>query len=95
MIIIKDAFCTMAGDLLGGLDLKGFLSTFAICLVLCVIATFLFGELLVSNIWADVVAIAFLLAVSITVFMNQDSRIEELEKKIQQLQSGKESSSGE
>ncbi len=66
-----------------------------VCLVLCVITLFFFGGLLFSNIWAVIVFAALLLAILITVLKNLDSKIEELEKKIQQLQNEKESPLGE
>ncbi len=65
--------------------MKNFISTFFACLVVCWIATFFFVGLIANNIWAIIIIVAFLLAVLITVFMNQESRIEELEKKIEQL----------
>ncbi|SDL05626.1 hypothetical protein [Natronincola ferrireducens] len=64
--------------------MKGFISTFFACIVICLIATFFFASFL-DNIWAIIVFIAFLLAVLITVFLNQESRIEELEKKMEKL----------
>lgn len=70
--------------------MKEFLGTFVICTILCVVAVFFFAGLFVENIWAVVVAVSFVLAILITVLMNQDSRIEELEKKIKQLQNEEE-----
>lgn len=66
------------------------MSAFFFCLVICAVAVFFFAGLLMSNIWADVVAVAFLLAILITVFVNQDARIAALEQQIRQLQSEKE-----
>ncbi len=63
--------------------MKEFISTFFICLVICGVATFFFAGLILNNIWAIVIIVAFLLAVLITAFMNQESRIEELEKKME------------
>ncbi len=65
--------------------MKNFISTFFACLVLCVVAAFFFAHLIFTNIWAIVIFVAFLLAVFITAFMNHESRIEELEKKMEQL----------
>jgi cell division protein FtsB len=45
--------------------------------------------LIVENIWALIIFIAFVLAVLITVFIKQESRIEELEKKMEELLSNK------
>lgn len=65
--------------------MKEFISTFFICLVICCIAVFFFAGLILNNIWAITILIAFLLAVIITVFMKQETRIEELEKKVENL----------
>jgi len=64
--------------------MKGFVSTFFACIFICLIATFSFASFL-YNIWAMIVFVAFILAMGITAFMNQESRIGELEKKIEQL----------
>jgi len=58
--------------------LKGFVSTFFACIFICLIAIFLFSSFL-YNIWAMIVFVAFILAMVITAFMNQESRIVELE----------------
>lgn len=71
-----------------GFKLKEFISTFFICLVVCGIATF-FAGLILNNIWAIIVIVAFLLAVLITAFMNQESRIEDLEKKMEKTLNNK------
>lgn len=68
-----------------GFKLKEFINTFFACLVVCGVATFFFAGRILNNIWAIIIIVAFLLAVLITVFMNQESRIEELEKKIEKL----------
>lgn len=65
--------------------MKDFISTFFACLVVCVVAAFLFAGFFVTNIWAMIIFVAFLLAVLITIFMNQETRIEELEKKMEKL----------
>ncbi len=65
------------------LELKEFISTFILCLIVCWVATFFFVGLIINNIWAIVIIVAFLLAVLITAFMNQQSRIEELERKME------------
>lgn len=68
--------------------MKNFLSTFFICLVLCAVLTFFFAGIFIGNIWRIMVLVAFLLSLLITAFMHQDTRIEALEKKIEQLQNG-------
>lgn len=60
-----------------------FISNFFACLVVCVVAIFFFGGLIFTNIWAMIILVALFLAVLITVFMSQESRIEELEKKME------------
>lgn len=69
--------------------MKGFLETFMVCLILCAVVTFFGAGLLLSNIWADVVVVALLLAISVTAYMNQDARIDQLEKMVEQLQKEK------
>lgn len=69
--------------------MKGFLETFVVCLILCAAVTFLGAGLLLSNIWADVAVVALLLAISVTAYMNQDARIDQLEKTVEQLQKEK------
>lgn len=65
--------------------MKEFISTFFVCLIVCGVATFFFAGLIINNIWGIIVMVAFLLAVLITVFISQESRIEELEKKMEKL----------
>ena len=65
--------------------MKNFISTFFMSLVICVVGAFLFAGLLVNNFWASIFAISFALSVLITAFMNLESRILELEKKIKKL----------
>jgi Ca2+-dependent lipid-binding protein len=77
---------SVPGDsVLGGLKLKNFISTFFACLMVCGVAAFFFAHLIFTNIWAIIILVAFLLAVFITVLISYESRIEELEKKMEQL----------
>lgn len=69
--------------------MKKFIGTFLACIVICWIFAFFFLGLIIENIWALIIFIAFLLAVFITIFINQDSRIEELEKKMEELLNNK------
>ncbi|MFC0472280.1 hypothetical protein ACFFHM_17730 [Halalkalibacter kiskunsagensis] len=71
------------------MKLKEFMGTFLACIVICWIFTFFFLGLIVENIWALIIFISFVLAVLITVFIKQESRIEELEKKMEELLSNK------
>ncbi len=65
--------------------MKNFISTFFMSLVICVVGAFLFAGLLVNTLWASIFAIAFVLSVLITAFINLESRLLELEKKIEKL----------
>lgn len=65
--------------------MKDFLGVFLICYIVCVIATFFFGSFILSNIWGSFIVVALILAMIITGFINQDTRIDELEKKMAQL----------
>lgn len=69
--------------------MKEFIGTFLVCIVGCWIAAFFFLGLILENIWALIIFIAFVLAVFITVFMSQESRIEDLEKKVEKLLNNK------
>lgn len=65
--------------------MKDFLAIFIGCFILCLIIIFFFGGVLFTNIWAVIILISILLAIIIKAFLNQDLRIDELEKKIEQL----------
>ncbi|MDQ0158303.1 hypothetical protein [Alkalibacillus salilacus] len=69
--------------------MKNFIGIFLACIVVTYIFSFFFLGLIVENVWALVIFAAFLLAVFITVFISQESRIEELEKKVEELSSNK------
>ena len=69
--------------------MKKFIGTFLASIVVTYIFSFFFLALIVENIWALIIFAAFLLAVFITVFINQESRIEALEKKVKELSSNK------
>jgi hypothetical protein len=58
------------------------------CLVVCWVVTFFFAGLIL-NITGLIFIVAFFLAVSITVYMNQESRIEELENKMEKILNSK------
>jgi len=65
--------------------MKDFFAIFIASLILCLIIIFFFGGLLFTNMWAILVLISLLAAIIIKIFINQDLRIIELEKKIEQL----------
>ncbi|WP_067726580.1 hypothetical protein [Oceanobacillus damuensis] len=69
--------------------MKEFIGTFLVCVVICWITAFFFLGLILDNSWALIIFIAFPLAVFITVFMKQESRIEDLEKKIENISNNK------
>jgi len=69
--------------------LKEFMGTFFACIVICGIAAVFLLGLFPENIWAFIIFFAFILAVFITVFMKQESRIENLEKKVEELLNNK------
>lgn len=70
--------------------MKDFVATFFICLVACIIFTIFFAGLVFSNVWYIIIFAAFLLAILTTLFISQESRIEELEKKMEQKRQSKE-----
>ena len=55
--------------------MKNFISTLFASLIVCSVAAFFFAGLISTNFWAMVFFVSFLLAVLITVLMNQDSKI--------------------
>ncbi|KHF37987.1 hypothetical protein [Halalkalibacter okhensis] len=69
--------------------MKEFIGVFFACLVICYVATFFFAGLILDNFWAIVTLIAFFLSVFITIFIKQETRIEELEKKVEKLLNNK------
>ncbi|RPF54337.1 hypothetical protein [Aquisalibacillus elongatus] len=69
--------------------MKEFVGTFFACLVICYVATFFFAYLILENIWIIVTLIALFLSVLITIFIKQETRIEELEKRVEKLLNNK------
>lgn len=67
--------------------MKNFLGTFIISLILCYVFLFFGGVLIFENFWAIIVLAAFIIAILITVFMHQETKIEELESRIKMLES--------
>ena len=67
--------------------MKKFLGTFATSLILCYIFLFFGGVLVFGNIWATLVLAALIIAILITVFIHQETKIEELEARINKLES--------
>ncbi len=67
--------------------MKNFLGTFAISLILCYIFLFFGGVLIFENFWAILVFVALIIAILTTVFIHQETKIEELEARIKILES--------
>lgn len=65
------------------------MSVFFACLFICWIAIFFFADFFFSNIWGIILIIALLFAVLITGFYKQAIRIENLEKKVEDLSNNK------
>lgn len=67
--------------------MKEFIGTFIISLILCYLFLFWGGFLIFENIWALLVFAAFIISILITVFISQEKKIEDLEKRIKVLES--------
>jgi uncharacterized membrane protein YciS (DUF1049 family) len=67
--------------------MKNFLGTFVICLILCYIFLLFGGAFIFENLWAILIFVAFIVAILITAFVHQETKIEELEKRIKTLES--------
>lgn len=70
--------------------MKNFLGTFATSLILCYIFLFFGGTLIFENFWAILVFAALIIAILITVFIHQETKIEDLEARIKTLESQRE-----
>ncbi len=63
--------------------MKSFLSTFVVCLILCVIGLFILGGLLSGGgVWPIIILIALLLTILARTIASLDARIKLLEKKL-------------
>ncbi|MGP4072039.1 hypothetical protein ACTWQB_05740 [Piscibacillus sp. B03] len=65
--------------------MKNFIGIFLFCIFLSSVFMFLFLGLILEYMWALIMFPAFFLAVLISVFKEQHSRIEGLEKKVDEL----------
>ena len=54
---------------------------------MCYIFLFFGGILIFENLWAILVLVAFIIAILTTVFIHQETKIEELEARIKKLES--------
>lgn len=70
--------------------MKGFLGTFVICFILIYVFQLFGGLFIFENIWGLLIVIALVMAILITVFINQETKLEELEKRIKNLESDNE-----
>ena len=68
-------------------NMKNFIGTFIICLIVCYLFLFFGGVLIFENIWALIIFTAFIIAILITTFISQETKIEELEKRVKALES--------
>ncbi len=69
--------------------MKLFAQAFIVCFVLSIIFIFFFGGLIFNNIWLILAISSLILAALITLYANQDSRIDRLEKTVEQLKNEK------
>lgn len=67
--------------------MKGFLGTFVICFILIYVFLLFGGAFIFENIWGVLILIALVMAILITVFINQETKLEELEERIKNLES--------
>ncbi|NLM44604.1 MAG: hypothetical protein GX201_11435 [Clostridiales bacterium] len=67
--------------------MKSFLETFVISLILCFIFLFFGGAFIFGNIWAILIFVSFIMAILITAFSHQETKILELEERIRALES--------
>ena len=67
--------------------MKNFLGTFVTSLILCYIFLFFGGFIIFENLWAVLILASFIIAILITAFIHQETKIEELEKRISTLES--------
>ncbi|WP_019230112.1 hypothetical protein [Sedimentibacter sp. B4] len=66
--------------------MKSFLRTFVICIILSYVFLLIIGGLISENGLALLVFVAFVITVIITIFTNQESKIEDLEKRLTKLE---------
>lgn len=70
--------------------MKNFISTFFACLLLWAVGAFFLGTFVMHNVFTLLVAVSLITAAAITLYTNQEDRIEALEKKIEELASSDE-----
>jgi len=67
--------------------MKNFIGTFIGVFILCYFFLFFGGILIFENLWATLAFIAFVITVLITLFVHQETKIDQLEAKIKALES--------
>lgn len=70
--------------------MKTFISTFVVCLVIGYAFLFFGGALLLEHFWAAFVFAMLVLAAFITALLRQETKLEELEARIKQMEAAKE-----
>lgn len=66
--------------------MKDFFVTWMICFILLIIFLVFGGSFILENFWASVSLVAVVIATLITTFISQDTKIEQLEARIQALE---------
>jgi len=74
---------------------KIFIGTFIIVFILCYFFLFFGGILIFENFWAILAFVAFVITVLVTILVHQETKIEELEQRIETLESKRESENPE
>ncbi|MEA4989225.1 MAG: hypothetical protein VB095_14300 [Anaerovorax sp.] len=70
--------------------MKKFFGTFVMCLILCYIFLLFGGTLIFESFWAILVLVAFIISILISLFMYQETKIEELEARVKMLEDQRE-----
>ncbi|HQA59858.1 MAG: hypothetical protein WBJ82_06590 [Tepidanaerobacteraceae bacterium] len=66
--------------------MKDFLATFLIVLIFCYFFLFFGGVIVLENIFAGLVFVALVISILITLYIRQETKIEELEARIKNLE---------
>ncbi|WP_444684495.1 hypothetical protein [Alkalicoccus luteus] len=62
--------------------MKRFGAILIVSLIVCYLATFFFAGVIMESFWGNVTIFAVLIAITATIFVNQQVRLEELEEKV-------------
>jgi len=66
--------------------LRNFLSVFMICFTISAVLLFFLGGIILESIWGALMFFSFLMAVFISIFINQEERIERLEERLEKIE---------